>query len=160
MELKRVKIEKEEEMNIILGQSHFIKTVEDIYEALVTSVPNIKFGLAFCEASGDRLVRYDGTDEKLEDLAVKNAREINAGHSFVIIIEGSYPINVLNSVKDVQEVCRIYCATANSLEVLIAETDQGKGIIGVIDGKTTVGVEEEEDKKWRKNLLQNIGYKR
>ncbi len=160
MELKRVKIEKEEEMNIILGQSHFIKTVEDVYEALVTSVPDIKFGIAFCEASGDRLVRYDGTDENLEDLAVKNARKINAGHSFVIMIEDSYPINVLNAVKDVQEVCRIYCATANSLEVLIAETDQGRGIVGVIDGKTTVGVEEEEDKKWRKDLLQNIGYKR
>ncbi|MFW5927707.1 MAG: adenosine-specific kinase [Thermoplasmatota archaeon] len=160
MELKRVKIEKDEEMNIIIGQSHFIKTVEDLYEALVTSVPEMKFGIAFCEASGDRLVRFDGTDEKLEDLAVKNARKINAGHSFVIIIEGSYPINVLNAVKDVQEVCRIYCATANPLEVLIAETDQGRGVIGVIDGKTTVGVEKEEDKEWRKDLLQNIGYKR
>ena len=160
MELKRVKIEKEEEMNIILGQSHFIKTVEDIYETLVTSVPDIKFGLAFCEASGDRLVRYDGTDEELEDLAVKNAMEINAGHSFIIIIDGSYPINVLNAVKNVQEVCRIYCATANPLEVLIAETEEGRGIIGVVDGKTTVGVEKEEDKEWRKDLLQNIGYKR
>lgn len=160
MDLKRVKIEKQEGMNIILGQSHFIKSVEDIYEALVTSVPNIKFGLAFCEASGDRLVRYDGTDEKLEDLAVKNAREINAGHSFIITIDGSYPINVLNAVKNVQEVCRIYCATANPLEVLIAETEEGRGIIGVVDGKTTVGVEKEEDKEWRKDLLQNIGYKR
>lgn len=160
MELKRVKVEKEEEMNIILGQSHFIKTVEDIYESLVTSVPGIKFGIAFCEASGDRLVRYDGTDEELEDLAVKNASEINAGHSFIIILEGSYPINILNSVKDVQEVCRIYCATANPLEVLIAETEEGRGIIGVIDGKPTVGVEIEEDKEWRKKLLQDIGYKR
>ncbi|MFW6176293.1 MAG: adenosine-specific kinase [Thermoplasmatota archaeon] len=160
MELKRVKIEKEKDMNIILGQSHFIKTVEDIYEVLVTSVPGIKFGIAFCEASGDRLVRYDGTDEDLEELAIKNAREVNAGHSFIIIINGSYPINVLNALKNVQEVCRIYCATANPLEVLVAETDEGRGIIGVIDGKPTVDVEKEEDKEWRKNLLQDIGYKR
>ncbi len=160
MDFKRVKVEKEEEMNVILGQSHFIKTVEDIYEAMVTSVPDIKFGLAFCEASGDKLIRYDGTDEKLKELAVKNAREINAGHSFIIILEGSYPINLLNAVKDVQEVCRIYCATANPLEVLIAETDSGRGIMGVIDGEPTVGVEKEEDKEWRKELLQNIGYKR
>jgi len=160
MDFKRVKVEKEDEMNVILGQSHFIKTVEDIYEAMVTSVPDIKFGLAFCEASGDKLVRYDGTDEKLKELAVKNAREINAGHSFIIILEGSYPINLLNSVKDVQEVCRIYCATANPLEVLIAETDSGRGIMGVIDGEPTVGVEKEEDKELRKELLQNIGYKR
>ena len=160
MDLKRVKIEKEEDMNIIMGQSHFIKTVEDIYEALVTAVPGIKFGIAFCEASGDKLVRYDGTDEELQDLAVKNARKVNAGHSFLILLEDTYPINVLQKVKDVQEVCRIYCATANPLEVLIAETEIGRGIIGVVDGEPTVGVEQEEGKEWRKNLLRDIGYKR
>ncbi len=160
MEFERVNVEKEEGMNVILGQSHFIKTVEDIYEALVTSVPEIKFGLAFCEASGDRLVRYDGTDEELENLAVKNAEKINAGHSFIIVMEETFPINVLNAVKNVPEVCRIYCATANPLEVIVADSEGGRGILGVIDGSPTVGVESEEDKKDRKELLQNIGYKR
>ncbi len=160
MEFERVNVEKEEGMNVILGQSHFIKTVEDIYEALVTSVPEIKFGLAFCEASGDRLVRYDGTDEELENLAVKNAEKINAGHSFIIVMEETFPINVLNAVKNVPEVCRIYCATANPLEVIVADSEGGRGILGVIDGSPTVGLESEEDKKDRKELLQNIGYKR
>lgn len=160
MELERVKVEKEEEMNIILGQSHFIKTVEDIYEALVTSVPDIKFGLAFCEASGDRLIRYDGTKEELEELAVKNMRNINAGHSFIITMEEAFPINVMEALKNVPEVCRIYCATANQVEVVVADADSGRGIMGVIDGKPTVGVEDEEDKEKRKEFLQNIGYKR
>ncbi|MFP3872011.1 MAG: adenosine-specific kinase [Candidatus Aenigmatarchaeota archaeon] len=160
LELERVKVEKEEEMNVILGQSHFIKTVEDIYEALVTSVPEIKFGLAFCEASGDKLVRYDGTDEELKELAVKNMRDINAGHSFMIILKGSFPINVMKAVKDVPEVCRIFCATANPVEVIVADAESGRGILGVIDGEPTVGVEGEEDKKKRKEFLENIGYKR
>lgn len=160
MELELVEVEKKEEMNVIIGQSHFIKTVEDIYEALVTSVPEIKFGLAFCEASGDRLVRYDGTDEELVDLAVENAGNINAGHSFVIVLEGSYPINVLNEIKDVQEVCRIFCATANPVDVIVAKAESGRGILGVIDGSPTVDVESEEDKEWRKDLLRDIGYKR
>ncbi len=160
MELERVKLEKEEEMNIILGQSHFIKTVEDVYEALVTSVPDIKFGLAFCEASGEKLVRHDGTDKKLEDLAVKNLREVNAGHSFLIILEGSFPINVMNEVKRVPEVCRIFCATANPVEVIVANTKTGRGILGVVDGEPTVGVEKKEDKEKRKKFLRDIGYKR
>ncbi|MFO7990980.1 MAG: adenosine-specific kinase [Thermoplasmata archaeon] len=160
MELKTVEIEKEEEMNVIIGQSHFIKTVEDVYEALVSAIPGIKFGVAFCEASMNKLVRYDGTDDKLEDLAVKNARKINAGHCFVIILEDCYPINVLNRVKNVQEVCSIYCATANPLKVIVAEEDGGRGIVGVIDGSPTVGVEKEEDKEWRNELLRNIGYKK
>jgi len=147
-------------MNIILGQSHFIKTVEDVYEALVTSVPDIKFGLAFCEASGEKLVRHDGTDKKLEDLAVKNLREVNAGHSFLIILEGSFPINVMNEVKRVPEVCRIFCATANPVEVIVANTKTGRGILGVVDGEPTVGVEKKEDKEKRKKFLRDIGYKR
>ncbi len=160
MELERVKVEKEEETNVIIGQSHFIKTVEDIYEAMVTSVPDIKFGLAFCEASGDRMIRYDGTDEKLEELAVKNAEKVNAGHFFILMIDDAFPINVMQSLKDVPEVCRIYCATANPLEVIVADAESGRGILGVIDGKPTVQVESEEDKEWRKEFLQNIGYKR
>lgn len=160
MELETVKIKKEGEMNIIMGQSHFIKTVEDIYEALVTSVPGIKFGVAFCEASCDRLVRYDGTDDKLAQLAVENARAVNAGHMFIIVLDGVYPINVLPAIKNIQEVCGIFCATANPIEVIVAETDGGRGIIGVIDGSPTKGIESQEDKEWRKNLLQNIGYKR
>ncbi len=160
MELESVKIEKEEEMNIILGQSHFIKTVEDLYEALVTSVPDIDFGLAFCEASGDRLVRYDGTDEELKELAVKNMREINSGHSFIIMLQGTFPINVMKDIKDVPEVCRIFCATANPTEVILAKRGQRRGILGVIDGEPTKGVETEEDKENRKEFLQEIGYKR
>ncbi len=160
IDIESVEVEKEEGMNVILGQSHFIKTVEDIYETLVTSVPGIKFGLAFCEASGDKLIRYDGTDEDLTDLAVENAEKINAGHSFIIVLEDSYPINVLNDIKNVEEVCRIYCATANPLDVLVAESEKGRGIIGVIDGSPTEGVEGDEGKEWRKDLLRDIGYKR
>ncbi len=160
MELERVKVEKEEETNVIIGQSHFIKTVEDIYEAMVTSVPEIRFGLAFCEASGDRLIRYDGTDEELKELAVKNAEKINAGHFFILMMKDAFPINVMQSLKQVPEICRIYCATANPLEVIVADAESGRGILGVIDGKPTVQVESEEDKEWRKEFLQQLGYKR
>jgi adenosine/AMP kinase len=154
-----VKIDKPDEYNIIIGQSHFIKTVEDIYEAMVGAVPGIKFGLAFCESSGSCLVRSEGTDPELKKLAEKNALLVGAGHSFIIIMKDSYPINVLNSIKGVQEVCRIFCATANPVEVIIAETGQGRGIMGVIDGSKPKGVEDESGVKWRKDLLRKIGYK-
>ncbi len=160
MDLQVVRIEKPEALNVILGQSHFIKTVEDVHEALVTAVPGIKFGLAFCEASGPALVRATGTDEKLVDLAKQNALALSAGHCFVLVLgEGFYPINVLNTVKRVPEVCRIYCATANPVEVILAETDQGRGVLGVVDGMKTKGVETEEDVEDRKALLRAIGYK-
>lgn len=160
MELEVVQIEKPETLNLILGQSHFIKTVEDIHEALVGTVPGIEFGLAFCESSGPALARTTGTDEDLVELATKNALALSAGHSFIIILgEGFYPINVLNAVKHVPEVCRIFCATANPVEVIVAETDQGRGILGVVDGVKTQGVETEEDVEERKALLRTIGYK-
>lgn len=159
MEIKVIKIEKPEEMNFILGQSHFIKTVEDIHEAIVTTAPHLKFGLAFCESSGPALVRYSGNDEKLIDLARKNALNLGAGHSFIIFIENGYPINILNAIKNVPEVCRIFCATANPVEVIIAETETGRGILGVIDGVKTRGIEGEEDIKYRKEFLRKIGYK-
>ena len=159
MELKTVKIEKPEEINMILGQSHFIKTVEDIHEAMVTSVPGAKFGLAFCESSGACLVRATGTDEELVELAKKNALAIAAGHSFILFMRDAYPINFLNAIKNVPEVCRIFCATANPVEVIIAETEQGRGILGIIDGLPPKGVEGEEDIAWRKNFLRTIGYK-
>ncbi len=160
MELTTVTIEKPEPINFILGQSHFIKTVEDIHEALVTSVPGIKFGLAFCEASGACLVRWTGTDDAMIELATKNALALSAGHSFIIFLgEGFYPINVLNAVKNVPEVARIFCATANPTEVIIAETGQGRGILGVIDGFKSKGVEDEDGIAWRKNFLRAIGYK-
>ncbi|MEM3555760.1 MAG: adenosine-specific kinase [Candidatus Micrarchaeia archaeon] len=160
MEVKVVRIEKPEECNLILGQSHFIKSVEDIYEALVTAVPNIKFGLAFCESSGDCLVRSAGTDEELRKLAERNALNLSAGHTFIIILgKGFYPINVLNAIKNVPEVCSIFAATANPLEVVIAESEQGRGILGVIDGLKTKGVEKAEDVKRRKEFLRKIGYK-
>jgi len=160
MELKTVKIEKPDEVNVILGMSHFIKTVEDLHEALVTAVPGIKFGLAFCESSGPALVRYSGTDEEMIELAKKNALALSTGHAFVIFLgPGFYPINVLNTVKSVPEVCRIFCATANPVEVIIAETEEGRGILGVIDGLTSKGVETEEDVKERKAFLRRIGYK-
>ena len=150
-----------DECNIIIGQSHFIKTVEDIFEALVTSSPSIEFGIAFCEASGDCLVRHDGNNKDLEDVAIENARAINAGHVFVVILRNAFPINVLDRIKNVQEVCSVFAATANPLQVLVAETDQGRGVIGVIDGSKTVGVEDENGQSWRKGLLRNIiGYKR
>ncbi|MGC8826700.1 MAG: adenosine-specific kinase [Anaerolineae bacterium] len=159
MELKLVTIEKPDEINFILGQSHFIKTVEDLHEALVTAVPGIQFGLAFCESSGPALVRYSGTDAEMIELAKKNALALSAGHSFIIFLRNVYPINVLNAVKMVPEVCRIFCATANPVQVVIAETEQGRGILGVIDGVKTKGVEGEEDIAWRKQLLRKIGYK-
>lgn len=160
MELKIVKIEKPEPINFILGQSHFIKTVEDIHEALVGGVPGIKFGLAFCEASGDCLVRWTGTDETMNDLAKKNALAIGAGHSFILFLaEGFFPINVLNAIKMIPEVARVFCATANPTEVLVAETEQGRGILGVVDGFSPKGVEDEKGITWRKDFLRMIGYK-
>ncbi|MEK7326984.1 MAG: adenosine-specific kinase [Chloroflexota bacterium] len=160
MELTTVKIEKPEAINFILGQTHFIKSVEDIHEALVTAVPGIKFGLAFCEASGKCLVRWAGTDPAMIDLARRNAQAIGAGHSFVVFLgEGFYPINVLNTIKAVPEVCRIFCATANPTEVLVAQTEQGRGILGVVDGFAPKGVEGDEDIAWRKGFLRQIGYK-
>ncbi len=159
MEIKTVKIEKPEDVNIILGQSHFIKTVEDLYEALVSSVPGIKFGLAFCESSGACLVRWIGTDDEMTELAKKNAYALSAGHSFIILLKNAYPINVLNTVKMVPEVCQIYCATANAVEVIIAEGDTGRGILGVIDGLKSKGIEDEEGIAWRTEFLRKIGYK-
>ena len=160
MNLVTVRIDKPEAINFILGQSHFIKTVEDIYEALVCTVPGIKFGLAFCEASGKCLVRWAGTDQYLVELAQENARALSAGHSFVIFLgEGFYPVNVLNVIKQVPEVCRIFCATANPTEVILAESDQGRGILGVIDGFSSKCIEGDEDIAWRKDFLRKIGYK-
>ena len=160
MELSIVQIEKPETVNFILGQSHFIKTVEDLHEALVTSVPGIKFGLAFCEASGPALVRASGTDDDLTKMAKQNALALGAGHSFIIFLgDGFYPVNVLNTVKMVGEVCRIYCATANPVQVVLAETEQGRGILGIVDGVRTTGIETEEDAAHRKDFLRMIGYK-
>jgi adenosine/AMP kinase len=159
MELKLVSIEKPEDVNLILGQSHFIKTVEDIHETLVTSVPGIKFGLAFCESSGPALVRVSGTDDAMIELAKKNALALSAGHSFIIFLANVYPVNVLNAIKNVPEVCRIFCATANQLQVIIAESEQGRGILGVIDGVKTKGIESPADIAKRKEFLRMIGYK-
>jgi adenosine/AMP kinase len=160
MELSTVKIEKPDEINFILGQSHFIKTVEDIHEAMVQSVPGIKFGVAFCEASGEMLVRWSGTDGPMIELAKRNALALSAGHSFILFLgAGFYPISILNAVKMIPEVCRIYCATANPVEVVIAETDQGRGVLGVIDGGKSRGVEDDQGIAWRKDLLRKIGYK-
>ncbi len=160
LKLTVVPIEKPEPINFILGQSHFIKTVEDLHEALVTTVPGIKFGLAFCEASGKSLVRWSGTDDAMLELARTNALALSAGHSFIIFLgEGFYPVNVLNIVKMVPEVARIFCATANPTQVIVAETEQGRGILGVIDGMLTQGIEGEEDIAWRKSFLRMIGYK-
>ncbi len=160
MKLVTTFIEKPETVNFILGQSHFIKTVEDLHEALVGAVPGIKFGLAFCEASEKCLIRWSGTDEAMIELAKKNASGISAGHTFIVFLaEGFYPLNVLNTVKMVPEVCRIFCATANPTEVIIAETDQGRGIIGVIDGFHTKGIEDDKETESRKSLLRQFGYK-
>ena len=160
MELKSVRLEIPEEANIIVGQSHFIKTVEDLYEVMVGAVPGVDFGLAFCEASMECLVRTDGNDQGLIDVAVKNALAVGAGHTFYLIMKNAYPINVLNAVKSCQEVCNIYCATANPVEVIVAVSEQGAGILGVIDGFAPKGVENEENKAARKDLLQKIAYKR
>ena len=160
MNIETVKIEKPEVINFILGQSHFIKTVEDIHEALVGGVPGIKFGLAFCEASGKCLIRWTGTDPEMIELAKQNAQAIGAGHSFILFLgEGFYPINILNAIKNVPEVARIFCATANPTEVLVAQTEQGRGILGVVDGRSPMGVEDEEGIAWRKDFLRTIGYK-
>ena len=160
MDLTIVKIEKPITINFILGQTHFIKSVEDIHESLVSAVPGIKFGVAFCEASGKCLVRWSGTDPDMIDLAQKNAMAISAGHSFILFLgDGFYPINVLNALKMIPEVCHIFCATANPSEVIVVETDQGRGIMGVIDGQKPLGIEGEEDITWRKDFLRQIGYK-
>jgi len=159
LELKVVRMETPEGCNLILGQSHFIKTVEDVYEAMVTSTSSVKFGLAFCESSGERLVRVEGNDEGLKHSAAENALRLGCGHSFVILLREAYPINVLNQLKVVPEVCTIYAATANPLEVIVAETEQGRGVLGVIDGQVPLGVEDEEGVRWRKEFLRKIGYK-
>ncbi|MEW5761390.1 MAG: adenosine-specific kinase [Candidatus Thermoplasmatota archaeon] len=159
MELKTLRIEKPEGINIIIGQSHFIKTVEDLYEAIVNSVPTSKFGLSFCESSGPCLIRSEGNDDELKKLAEKNAFSLSCGHSFIIFMKNCYPINVLNAIKNVPEVCNIYCATANDVDVVIAETKDGRGILGVIDGFKSKGIEENKDKEERKKFLRNIGYK-
>lgn len=159
MEITTYQLPLPEGANVILGQTHFIKTTEDLYEALVTSVPNIKFGLAFCEASGPCLVRSEGNDPELKKQAENSALEIGAGHTFVIYLKNAFPINVLKAVKDCPEVCSIFCATANSVEVIIGQTQQGRGILGVIDGSSPKGVETEKDVKNRKEFLRNIGYK-
>jgi len=159
MDLSLIAIEKPEELNMILGMSHFIKTVEDLHEVLVTAVPGIQFGLAFCEASGPALIRYSGTDGELIDLAKKNAQALSAGHSFIIFLRDVFPINVLNAIKMVPEVCRIFCATANPVQVVLVETQQGRGIMGVIDGFASKGIEEEADIAKRKEFLRMIGYK-
>jgi adenosine/AMP kinase len=159
LEFEIVKIEVPKDCNVILGMAHFIKTVEDLYEALVNAVPNIKFGIGFCESSGPCLIRHEGNDEELRQLAAKKAFEIACGHSFTIFLKNAYPINVLDKIRKVPEVCTIYAATSNQLEVIIAETEQGRGIIGVIDGLKSKAIENEEDIKARKDFLRKIGYK-
>mgnify|MGYP001113671404 FL=1 len=159
MTITTVKIEKPETTNFILGQAHFIKTVEDLHEAIVTTAPHMKFGIAFCESSGPALVRRSGNDEALVDLATRNALAVGAGHSFFVFLEQGYPINVLNAIKMVPEVCRIYCATANPVEVVVAESGQGRAILGVVDGVSPKGVEKDEDVLSRLRFLRSIGYK-
>lgn len=159
MELKAVPIDKPDDVNVIVGQSHFVKTVEDLHEALVGTSPHLRFGIAFCESSGPRLVRRTGNDEELIRLAVENALRIGAGHSFLVFLREGYPVNVLNQVKAVPEVCRVFCATANPVEVVVAETSQGRGILGVVDGGPPLGVESEDDVAERTALLRAIGYK-
>ncbi len=159
IELRTVKIEVPEGSNVILGMAHFIKTVEDLYEALVNSVPNIKFGISFCESSGPCLVRCAGNDEELKNSAARQALELGCGHCFIIFLKNAYPINVLDKIKQVPEVCSIHAATANPLEVLVAETEQGRGIVGVIDGSKSKGIETQKDVKARKDFLREIGYK-
>jgi adenosine/AMP kinase len=159
MRTETIELRKPGDANIIVGQSHFIKSAEDIYEALVNAVPGVKFGVAFCEASGDRLIRVEGNDDALKAAAIDNAQRIAAGHTFVVVMSGAFPINVLKNIKDVPEVCGIFCATANQADVLVMETERGRGIIGVIDGQTPLGVEGEEDVKKRREFLRRIGYK-
>ncbi|MBI4981775.1 MAG: adenosine-specific kinase [Candidatus Omnitrophica bacterium] len=160
MEIKSFKIRKPDEINLILGQSHFIKTVEDLYEVLVNNVPGVKFGLAFAESSGACKIRCEGTDLELKNLAAQNALEIGAGHVFIIFLRNAYPINVLNAIKNIPEVCNIFCATANPVEVVVAENiDGARGVMGVIDGARPKGIEDDKDISWRKELLRRIGYK-
>ncbi len=159
MELKIISIENPDELNFILGHSHFIKTIEDIHEAIVCTVPNAKFGVAFCEASMECLVRYSGTDEQMMDLAKKNAFALSAGHSFIIFMKDMFPINILNPIKNIPEVARIHCATANPVQVIVAQTEQGRGILGVVDGFSSKGIETQEDIEKRKGFLRMIGYK-
>jgi hypothetical protein len=159
MKLQVIKVEKPEPINFIFGQSHFIKTVEDLHEALVTAVPGIKFGLAFCEASGPCLIRKSGTDKAMVKLAVDNAKKVGAGHSFFIFLQDCFPINVLNQIKSVPEVCHIFCATANMTEVIVAETKQGRAVLGVVDGGSPQGKETAKDERERKEFLRKIGYK-
>jgi hypothetical protein len=160
MEIKTIKIEKPGDVNMILGQSHFIKTVEDLYEVIVASSPEIKFGIAFCEASGACKVRVEGNDPQLKTLAANTALTIGAGHCFVIMLRKGFPINILNQVKNVAEVCAIFAATANPLTVIVADTGENRGILGVIDGLKPQGIETEQDVLWRKDFLRKIGYKR
>ena len=159
VELHSIAIDKPEDLNVILGQSHFIKTVEDLYEALVGTSPHLRFGIAFCESSGPRLVRRAGNDDELIELATRNALAIGAGHAFVVFLREGFPVNVLNQVKQVPEVCSVYCATANPVEVLVAQTERGRGILGVVDGEPPLGVETEADVTARRELLRRIGYK-
>jgi len=159
MEFFSVKIKKPEEVNFILAQSHFIKTVEDVHETLAEAVPGAKFGLAFCESSGDRKIRYSGTDQEMIDLAVENAKNLGAGHSLIIFLKNAYPVNVLNRLKQVSEICHIFCASSNPVEIILAKTEQGNGILGVIDGQVPLGVENDQDKENRKSLLRKFGYK-
>ena len=157
--LEIVQVENPNELNLIFGQSHFIKTVEDVYECLISSAPGIKFGVAFCEASGPCLIRKDGNDQELIDLAVKNAQNIGCGHSFIIFLKNCFPINVLQSLKHVQEIVNIYCATANPVQVIVAKTEQGRGVVSVVDGFSPKGVEDEKETQGRKDFLRMIGYK-
>lgn len=159
MELKTVRLEIPKESNVILGQTHFIKSTEDIYEALAESSQGIRFGLAFCESSGPCLIRVEGNDEELKKAAGENALKLSAGHSFLVFVRNAYPINVLNRLKQVSEVCNIYCASANPVEVIVAETGQGVGILGVVDGLKSKGIEKEGDAQWRRDFLRKIGYK-
>ncbi|HZD18448.1 MAG TPA: adenosine-specific kinase [Actinomycetota bacterium] len=159
MDISTVRFDKPEDLNVIVGQTHFIKSVEDLHEVCASAAPGLRFGLAFCESSGPRLIRWSGNDQELIDVAVRNAEAIGAGHVFVIALRDGFPINVLNAVKMVPEVCRIFCATANPLEVVVGQTDQGRGVLGVIDGSSPAGVETEAHIAERKDLLRRFGYK-
>ena len=160
MEIKAIKINKPDDVNVIVGQAHFIKTVEDLYEIIISAVPQMKFGLAFCEASGDCKVRVEGNDEELKELACDNALSVGAGHMFIVALREGFPINILNQIKNMQEVCTIFAATANPLEIIVADNGAGRGILGVIDGLKPKGIEDAKDVTWRKDLLRKFGYKR
>jgi len=160
LELQAVRMDFPAETNIIVGQSHFIKTVEDLYEAVSTTVPQAKFGLAFNESSGACLTRWEGNDQTLRDVAIRNAQALGCGHTFVLVLQNAYPINVLHAIRNVPEVCTIFCATANAVEIIVAQSEQGRGVLGVIDGNSPKGIEGEPDIAWRHDLLRKIGYKR